>query len=95
MVAVGTTVVRALEACHAAHGRLVSGEGEARIVLGPGFEPRAVDGILSGMHEPGTSHFALLRAFAPETLLERALQAAEHAGYLQHEFGDTMLVLAT
>jgi S-adenosylmethionine:tRNA ribosyltransferase-isomerase len=95
IVAVGTTVVRALESCHAEHGRLRSGEGEARLVLGPGFRPRVADGVLSGMHEPTTSHFALLQAFADRPLLDRALEAAECTEYLQHEFGDTMLILAS
>jgi S-adenosylmethionine:tRNA ribosyltransferase-isomerase len=93
VVAVGTTVVRALEASYAERGALVAGPGEARLVLGPGFRPKVVDGVLSGMHEPATSHFALLEAFAGRPLLERAFLAAERAGYLQHEFGDTTLVL--
>jgi S-adenosylmethionine:tRNA ribosyltransferase-isomerase len=46
------------------------------------------------VHEPGSSHFDLLRAFAPLPLLEEALRHADQAGYLGHEFGDTMLVLA-
>ena len=95
VVAAGTTVVRALEACHAEHGRLRRGEGEARLVIGPGFQPRVADGILTGMHEPTTSHHALLQAFAPGALLARAFAAAERAEYLQHEFGDTMLILAS
>jgi S-adenosylmethionine:tRNA ribosyltransferase-isomerase len=95
VVAVGTTVVRALEASHAEHGRLVAGEGEARVLLGPGFRPKVVDGVLSGMHERGTSHFALLEAFAPAPLLAASLDAAERAGYVQHEFGDSTLVLAS
>ena len=95
IVAVGTTVVRALEACHAEHGRLCAGEGEARLVIGPGFRPRVADGILSGMHEPKTSHYALLQAFAEKGLLARVFEAAERAGYLQHEFGDTMVILAS
>jgi S-adenosylmethionine:tRNA ribosyltransferase-isomerase len=45
------------------------------------------------MHSRGTSHFALLEAFAPRALLERALEHAERAGYLEHEFGDSCLVL--
>ena len=94
VVAVGTTVVRALEACHAEHGLIQAGEGEARLLLGPGFRPRVADGILSGMHDPTTSHYALLQAFAPSALLDRALRAAAGAEYLQHEFGDTMLILA-
>ena len=95
IVAVGTTVVRALEACHAEHDGLCAGEGEARLVIGPGFRPRVADGILSGMHEPKTSHYALLQAFARRELLGRAFEAAERAQYLQHEFGDTMLILAS
>jgi len=93
VIAVGTTVVRALEASYAERSVLAPGEGEARLVIGPGFRPKVVDGILSGMHERGTSHFALLEAFAPRALLEAALESAEQAGYLQHEFGDTTLVL--
>jgi S-adenosylmethionine:tRNA ribosyltransferase-isomerase len=95
IVAVGTTVVRALEACHAEHGPLRAGEGEARLVIGPGFRPQVADGILSGMHEPKTSHYSLLESFAERDLLGRAFGAAERAQYLQHEFGDTMLILAS
>jgi S-adenosylmethionine:tRNA ribosyltransferase-isomerase len=95
VIAVGTTVVRALEASHAEHGQLAAGPGEARLLLGPGFRPRVVDGVISGMHENGTSHFALLEAFASATLLRASLDAAESAGYLQHEFGDATLVLGS
>jgi S-adenosylmethionine:tRNA ribosyltransferase-isomerase len=93
VVAVGTTVVRALESSALEHGSLTAGAGEARLVIGPGFRPRVVDGLLTGMHEPTTSHFALLSAFAPRELLERALTTAARAGYLQHEFGDVCLIL--
>jgi S-adenosylmethionine:tRNA ribosyltransferase-isomerase len=95
VVAVGTTVVRALEACHAEHGALVAGTGEARLLLGPGYRPKVVDGVLSGMHENGTSHFALLEAFASAELLRTALASAEAAGYEEHEFGDATLVLGS
>jgi S-adenosylmethionine:tRNA ribosyltransferase-isomerase len=95
VVAVGTTVVRALEANYAAHGRVVADAGEARLLLGPGFRPGVVDGILSGMHERGTSHFALLEAFADGALLASAFEAAEREGYVQHEFGDSTLVLGS
>jgi S-adenosylmethionine:tRNA ribosyltransferase-isomerase len=93
VVAVGTTVVRALESTFAERGVLSPGEGEARLILGRGFRPKVVDGVLSGMHELATSHFALLEAFASRPLLEKALQTADRAGYLQHEFGDATLVL--
>jgi S-adenosylmethionine:tRNA ribosyltransferase-isomerase len=94
IVAVGTTVVRALESAIRLPGGLRAGEGHATLVLGPGFRPRAVDGILSGLHEVGTSHFSLLEAFAPHALLERSVRHAAEHGYLQHEFGDVCLVTA-
>ena len=50
-------------------------------------------GLLTGMHEPGTSHFDLLGAFAPLPLLQRALGHAEETGYLGHEFGDACLIV--
>ena len=56
--------------------------------------PRVIDGVLTGMHEPGTSHFALLRAFVPGPLLDAATHHAEIRGYLAHEFGDTCFALA-
>jgi S-adenosylmethionine:tRNA ribosyltransferase-isomerase len=94
VVAVGTTVVRALEGrAHAGGGRLVPGEATTDVLLGPGFRRQVVDGLLSGMHEPGTSHFALLQAFAPAPLLQEALALAEARGFLGHEFGDACLVL--
>ena len=55
--------------------------------------PRVVEGLLTGVHEPGTSHFALLQAFAPAPLLQRAFDYAEAQGYLGHEFGDACLLL--
>ena len=94
VIAVGTTVVRALEASAAEHGEPRAGEAEARLVLGPGFVPRVIDGLLTGMHPQGTSHFALMTAFAPRDLLARALEHAEREGYLEHELGDSCLVLA-
>jgi S-adenosylmethionine:tRNA ribosyltransferase-isomerase len=93
VVAVGTTVVRALESAARARGGLLAGEGHATLVLGPRFERRVVSGLLSGLHEEGTSHFALLEAFADRALLARANRHAAGAGYLQHEFGDVCLVL--
>jgi S-adenosylmethionine:tRNA ribosyltransferase-isomerase len=94
VVAVGTTAVRALEGSAEANGgRLAAGGGTTDLTLGPGRRPRIADGILTGMHEPDTSHFALLGAFAPAPLLELALRHADAHGFLRHEFGDSMLVL--
>jgi S-adenosylmethionine:tRNA ribosyltransferase-isomerase len=92
VVAVGTSVVRALEAA-AASGRLTPGAGEARLRLNGSYRPRVVDAVLSGIHPPGGSHFELLSAFAPEALLSRASEEAARLGYLEHEFGDLCLVL--
>ena len=94
VVAVGTSVVRALEASAASDGRVRAGRGVATLRLAAGSVPRAVDGLLTGVHEPGTSHFDMLRAFAPEPLLQEARARAEAWGYLEHEFGDLSLILA-
>jgi S-adenosylmethionine:tRNA ribosyltransferase-isomerase len=95
VVAVGTTVVRALEGCAASHGgELVPGEGSTDLRLDRRSKLRIVDGLLTGIHEPGTSHFDLMQSFARAPLLDRAMSHAERAGYLQHEFGDSVLILA-
>jgi S-adenosylmethionine:tRNA ribosyltransferase-isomerase len=94
VVAVGTTVVRALEgAAEAGGGRLPAGEGRTSLRIDRHFRPRIVDGLLTGIHQPGETHFDLLQAFAPEALLRRALAHAEREGYLAHEFGDSCLIL--
>ncbi|MBV9948553.1 MAG: S-adenosylmethionine:tRNA ribosyltransferase-isomerase [Myxococcales bacterium] len=94
VVAVGTSVVRALEGCATAHrGELVAGEGITDLRIDAAFRPQIADGIVSGLHEIGSSHRELLRAFAPEALLSRALDEAAARGYLGHEFGDACLVL--
>jgi S-adenosylmethionine:tRNA ribosyltransferase-isomerase len=95
VLAVGTTVVRALEGCAAANqGRLVPGEGVTDLRLSARSRPSLVDGILTGLHEPGTSHYELLGAFAESSLLDAAHRHADAAGYLAHEFGDSCLVLS-
>jgi S-adenosylmethionine:tRNA ribosyltransferase-isomerase len=94
VIAVGTSVVRALEARADADGNVTPGSGETELRLSRSYAPRVVDGLLTGLHEPGTSHFALLEAFAPRPLLVRAVEHAARTGYLQHEFGDSCLVLA-
>ena len=92
VVAVGTTVARALEGCAASHdGELVAGRGTTDLVLGPDVRPRIVDALLTGMHEPSESHYRLLHAFAPRALIAAAHAHAETEGYLTHEFGDSSL----
>jgi S-adenosylmethionine:tRNA ribosyltransferase-isomerase len=95
VVAAGTTVVRALEGCALLHGgELVAGEGTTDLRIDARFRPRIVDGLLTGLHEIGSSHRELMQAFAPEPLLARAWDHAEASGYVDHEFGDECLVLA-
>jgi S-adenosylmethionine:tRNA ribosyltransferase-isomerase len=93
VVAVGTTVVRALESAAGDDGLVRPVRGWTRLVMGAASTPRVVDALLTGMHEPEASHFDLLRAFLPEPLLARAYREAIAAGYLWHEFGDAALVL--
>ena len=91
IIAVGTTVVRALE--HAATPDGVRpGEGVATQLIGPSSRLRVVDAILSGTHEPGTSHYELLRAFVDDMTLERASKELDENDYLTHEFGDSVLI---
>ncbi|HET6749612.1 MAG TPA: S-adenosylmethionine:tRNA ribosyltransferase-isomerase [Actinomycetes bacterium] len=92
VVAVGTTVVRALETAAAA-GTVRAGAGVSRLRIGPGHRLLAVDGLVTGLHEPEASHLDLLGAFVRPEALERAYAAAVDAGYLWHEFGDVCLVL--
>jgi S-adenosylmethionine:tRNA ribosyltransferase-isomerase len=94
IVAVGTSVVRALESSDRASGGVVrGGEASTDLRLGPAEPMQVVDALLTGIHEPGTSHFELLRALAPEEALEDALRVAEREGFLLHEFGDSLLLL--
>jgi S-adenosylmethionine:tRNA ribosyltransferase-isomerase len=92
VIAVGTTVVRALEAA-AGTGRLRPSCGFTRRRLGPGVPIRVVDGLLTGFHDPYASHLALLYALAGADRVRRAYRAAVDGGYLWHEFGDSHLWL--
>jgi S-adenosylmethionine:tRNA ribosyltransferase-isomerase len=92
IVAIGTTVVRALEDSAATFGSVAAGSGMARVRLGPQSRLRVVEAILSGTHEPGTSHYDLLHAFADNDALRRADDALNGAGYRTHEFGDSVLI---
>jgi S-adenosylmethionine:tRNA ribosyltransferase-isomerase len=92
IVAVGTTVVRALEHAASRDGVVHAGDGLARGRIGASTELRVVDAILSGTHEPGSSHFELLRAFAHRDTLGALQRALDANGYLTHEFGDSILI---
>ena len=96
VIAGGTTVVRALEtvaALNGSGGRVAAGAGWTSHVVTPETGVRAVDGLLTGLHEPRSSHLRMLAAFAGPDLLGRCYQAAIDAGYLWHEFGDVHLLL--
>jgi S-adenosylmethionine:tRNA ribosyltransferase-isomerase len=93
VVAVGTTVTRALETVASPDGTVRSGEGWTDLVLGPSRPVRAVTGLVTGWHEPEASHLLLLEAVAGPRLVGRAYRAALDRGYLWHEFGDSCLLL--
>lgn len=97
IVAVGTTAVRALESAAGADGRVRAAAGWTELVVTPERGVRAVDGLLTGLHEPTASHLPMLEAVASRTadgeLLRRAYAAAVRRRYLWHEFGDLHLVL--
>lgn len=93
VVAVGTTVTRALESTVDRRGRVRAGRGWTGLVLGPDRPALAVGGLVTGWHEPGASHLRLLEAVAGHDLVERAYAAALDAHYLWHEFGDSCLLL--
>jgi S-adenosylmethionine:tRNA ribosyltransferase-isomerase len=93
VIAVGTTVVRALETVAAADGTVSEGEGWTNLVVTQERGLRAVDGLLTGLHESESSHLELLEAAAGADLVKRSYAAALAHGYLWHEFGDLHLIL--
>jgi S-adenosylmethionine:tRNA ribosyltransferase-isomerase len=93
VIAVGTTAVRALETMADPDGTVSEGEGWTQLLVTPECGPRAVDGLLTGWHEPESSHIQLLEAVAGHDLVERSYRAASDRGYLWHEFGDLHLIM--
>ena len=92
VLALGTTVVRALEHAARRRGHVRSGGGVATGRIGTQTGLLVVDGIVSGMHEPGTSHYELLRAFQEDDTLETMAAEAEDRDYRSHEFGDAVFI---
>lgn len=92
IIAIGTTVVRALEDSAAHDGSVRAGAGLARLRTGRGSRLRVVHAILSGTHEPGTSHHELLRAFVDEETLCRMDRELNLRDYRTHEYGDSVFV---
>lgn len=94
VVAIGTTVVRALESAWSPEeGRAVARAGYTRLLVHPGRDVRAVDGLLTGFHDPGASHLAMLYAVAGKPLVREGYEQAIEGRYLWHEFGDSHLLL--
>lgn len=93
VVAVGTTVVRALESAADPSALVRPSVGWTRLAINPRRPPRVVDALLTGLHEPPASHLEMLHAFTGRALLDRAYAEARELGYLWHEFGDAMLIL--
>ena len=93
VVAVGTTVVRALETVASLTGRVGQGEGWTDLVITPERGLYAVDAILTGLHEARSSHLAMLEALAGQRHVAVAYEAALENRYRWHEFGDLHLIL--
>jgi S-adenosylmethionine:tRNA ribosyltransferase-isomerase len=93
VIAVGTTVVRALESAAGSSGSVKAAEGWTSLVVTPERGVRAADGLLTGWHEPGASHLELLEAVAGPDLIADSYRAALEHGYRWHEFGDVHLIL--
>ena len=93
VIAVGTTPVRALETVASSDGFVEPGQGWTDLVIAPGRGCRAVDGLLTGFHEPRASHLAMLESIAGRDHLARAYGSALDERYLWHEFGDVHLLL--
>jgi S-adenosylmethionine:tRNA ribosyltransferase-isomerase len=94
VVAIGTTVVRALESAWSPdEGRVVPRAGFTRVVVSPARGVHAVDGLLTGFHDPGASHLAMLYAVAGSDLVREGYEQAIRGEYKWHEFGDSHLLL--
>jgi S-adenosylmethionine:tRNA ribosyltransferase-isomerase len=93
VIAVGTTVVRALETVTDSRGTVHPGEGWTDVIIDPKRGVRSVDGLLTGWHEPEATHLAMLEAIAGRDTLVTAYESAFAAGYRWHEFGDSHLIL--
>ncbi|HEY4937888.1 MAG TPA: S-adenosylmethionine:tRNA ribosyltransferase-isomerase [Actinomycetota bacterium] len=93
VIAAGTTVVRALATVTDGHGAVHPGHGWTDVIVSPEYPVPSVDGLLTGWHEPESSHLQMLEAFAGPGALAAAYAQALELGYLWHEFGDSHLIL--
>jgi S-adenosylmethionine:tRNA ribosyltransferase-isomerase len=92
IIAIGTTVVRALEHAAAIAPVVRAGEAVASQRIDASSHLKIVSAILSGTHEPGTSHYDMLRAFVDDVTLSRISRALDEHGYRTHEFGDSIFL---
>jgi S-adenosylmethionine:tRNA ribosyltransferase-isomerase len=93
VIAVGTTAVRALETVVDQEGTIYAGEGWTSLIITPEHEVRTINGMLTGLHESGATHLAMLEALAGPCHLQAVYAEALQRGYLWHEFGDLHLIL--
>jgi S-adenosylmethionine:tRNA ribosyltransferase-isomerase len=93
IVAVGTTVVRALESAADGDHHVRPAHGWTELTIGPATKLRVVDALLTGLHEPPATHLDMLGAVVDKALLEHAYAEVRERGYLWHEFGDAMLIV--
>jgi S-adenosylmethionine:tRNA ribosyltransferase-isomerase len=93
VIATGTTVVRALATVTDDRGIVHPGRGWTEVMVTPDTPVRSVDGLVTGWHEPESTHLMMLEAFAGREALDQAYRAALDAGYLWHEFGDSHLIV--
>ena len=93
VIAAGTTVVRALATVTDERGRVHPGDGWTERVVTPDHPVDSVDGLLTGWHEPESSHLLMLESFAGRDALELAYATALEREYRWHEFGDSHLIL--
>lgn len=91
VIAIGTTVVRALESAATDEG-VVATSGWTDLIIDETYRPKAVDAVLSGFHEATATHLSLLHAFVDADLLRNAYAEAAESGYRYHEFGDVQLI---
>jgi S-adenosylmethionine:tRNA ribosyltransferase-isomerase len=93
IIGVGTTAVRAVETASDERGRLRAAAGWTSLVVTPDRGVRAIDGLVTGFHEPQASHLEMLKAIAGERLIAACYAEALRRGYLWHEFGDINVLL--
>ncbi len=93
MIAIGTTVVRALATVTDERGAVHPGRGWTDLMVTADTPVRSIDGLVTGWHEPESTHLLMLESFAAREVLGAAYAAALDTGYRWHEFGDSHLIL--